>query len=101
MGYYVNPQGVSTLSWLRTHGVALRHAPDETEFTELANVGELPVCCVDNGPFYASGVVFSVDELLRFSSPADTRPKLWFAVPVGLLIQVGALPPNWQDAEQG
>lgn len=86
MGCYVNPQGMSKEVWLGMHGVYVGLTPPV--WGEMP--GCLPVCLIDNGPFTAAGVAYSVRELGDFSRPDDSRLKRWYWAEIDKLREVAS-----------
>jgi hypothetical protein len=39
------------------------------------------VCVVNNGPFDAAAICYSLNELRAFNEPTDYRPKRWLVIP--------------------
>ena len=81
MGRYVNPtDGRSKEQWLRDE--AEPHDPNRLSVIKDAGFdGDfLAVCLMDNGPFSAAAIIYSLGELEEFSRPDDKRPKSWFLV---------------------
>lgn len=89
MGCYVNPRDQDKEQWLETFGRPVNHT--EAAITE----SEVPVCLVNNGPFFAAGVAFCEREIEEFKRPDDHRPKQWFMVPREKLYEVSDLK-SWE-----
>ena len=73
MGCYVNPPSGNNVSWLIEHGEEIQSPCAITE-------SHVPVCLVNNGPFFAAAVGYSLNEVKAFDQPTDLRPKRWFKV---------------------
>ena len=85
MSYYINPKNQSKEDWLKANAVK--------EHTSTPRWGTAPqatmfVCLVDNGPFTAAAIVVNRQEYDAFNAPTDTRPKVWYTVPVAKLSEV-------------
>ncbi len=82
MGYYVNPERQSKMSWLndngRMMGESVKSPPPP---------GYHYVCVVNNGAFLAAGIAYDERERQAFAIP-DDREKLWFLVPDNKLIEI-------------
>jgi hypothetical protein len=85
MGMYINPRDMSKEEWLVKNGMLIP-TPDVHRFED----DDVAVCLVDNGDFSAAGIAYSERELAAFKFP-DPRLKMWFAVPISKLIEVGAI----------
>jgi hypothetical protein len=96
LGFYVNPAKTSKEDWLATNGTRLSCAPSAKELETMLAGSYMPVCYVLNVGFSAAAVCYSSGELLRFTHP-DNRPKYWFKVPAAKLVEINALPENWQE----
>jgi len=77
MGIYLNPPMEDKTQWLLTHGSAIVRPGN----LEEVYPDHLPVCLIDNGHYNAAAVAFNEKELDRLSRP-DSRPKVWFSVPI-------------------
>ena len=87
MGYYVNPRNNLTKeAWLRDNGILVQRK-EITSYEGALELDCLPVCLVNNGSFTAAAICYSPQELAVFSNPADARPKLWFLVPIKVLVE--------------
>lgn len=84
MGYYINSTPAGTLPNVGKAQFLLKNVPGtqqvpapkrESDFVENL------VCVVNNGMFEAAGYCFSVSEMIAFSQPSDSRPKIWLVVP--------------------
>lgn len=74
MGCYINPGNETKEAFLQREGRVI--SVNEATITE----DEYPVCLVNNGPFTAAAVGFSMSEVAAFSRSDDRRPKVWFMV---------------------
>lgn len=50
------------------------------------NAREVTICVVQNGIFDAAAIVCSMNDLRRFNSPMDQRPKRWLTMPTEELL---------------
>lgn len=82
MGLYINPKNKSKEEWLIEHLLVEKGVPPTIHTLKSNNLHTVVVCWMDNGQFTAAAVMYSAEELARFSDPADPRGKLWFIVPV-------------------
>lgn len=77
MGFYINPPDMTKEAWLAAHGERLTGPPSR----HIDN-GKVVVSHVDNGPFTAAAVAYSMRDLEEFQRPDDRRPKQWWHVPI-------------------
>lgn len=85
MGIYVNPENQTKEEWLISHGTEIH---DRAVTSKDITKDTLPVCLVDNGPFTAAAVAYSLKEIIAFQNPLDLRPKTWLLVPIEDLLTV-------------
>jgi hypothetical protein len=86
MGYYINPKNGTKEQWLAEHGTPITPAVAKAHVTG----DKVVVCLVDNGAFTAAGIGYDDTERNAFAQP-DSRPKLWYLVERGRLVQEGFL----------
>ena len=84
MGCYVNPPSGNKVSWLIEHG-------EEIESPCAITKSHVPVCLVNNGPFFGAGIGYKLSEVEAFDQSTDPRPKRWFKVPREKLYTVSDL----------
>jgi len=84
MGAYINPQTETKEQFLTREGKLLKQIPAWKDVPDKM----LPICLVDNGMFTAGAVLFSEQELKSFTLPSDSRPKMFYMVPVEKLKEV-------------
>mgnify|MGYP001595140630 CR=1 FL=1 len=87
MGLYIDPEQGTKEEWLEKNGIEFRIAPDWGSINPRI---ELPVVVVENPDlgFTAAGIAWGRGEYERFTRPGDSRPKRYFMVPVGKLLEV-------------
>jgi hypothetical protein len=92
MGSYINPPDQSKEDWLADNGREIP-APNPTNGLAdlIGDADDLPVCLVDNGRFTSAAIVFNDKELFEFTNTPDSRPKMWYMVPVEKLLEVSNL----------
>ena len=89
---YINPRdGSSKEKWLKDNakGCSLHTFLN-------APAGSVGVCLVDNGFFTAAAVAYDADEAKAFTSPSDPRPKHFFLVERGKLLDGDAGLAQWE-----
>lgn len=77
MGYYIETEGVKgKAEYLadRHEAEILPQAPDT--FEDVPENKAL-ICVVDNGPFEAAALCYSIEEFAEFNEAGDPRPKIW------------------------
>jgi len=82
MGFYICPKKCLKEEWLSDFDLlddAPKVLPLDPKFTI--------VCLVDNKYFTAAGICYNQDELERFQSPTDHRPKRWFLVSKDAIVE--------------
>ena len=80
MGLYVNPTTLNKEQWLIAHAEMVTHQDiTGSNWTNVINMGRVPLVWVDNGPFTALAVAFSSEEAEEFAQP-DGRAKRFFTV---------------------
>ena len=95
MGLYINPvDGMSKRAWLQKFGERSTAAELLNDFDKLRAEGKVPVVLVDNGHFSVAAVGYDVRETQVFCDPKDSRPKLFFKVPVEEIKKI--LDPDFQ-----
>lgn len=89
MGAYINPEGQNKEEWLRDNGIQV----NLIDILDWNNKPKdcLPVVFMDNGFFTAAGIAFSQRELDNFTSPEDSRPKVFYFVEISKLLTVSNL----------
>lgn len=95
MGLYINPKGMKKWEWLFKHALMAREEAPAIHTHKSHGLHTVVVCWVYNGHFTAAGVMYSAEELARWSDPSDERLKLWFIVSVAAVEAELGLP----DAE--
>lgn len=84
MGAYIDPKDCSKEKWLQEHAAQLAFLPHWDEIP----IGSLLVVLVDNGPFTAAAIVFSMGEYGAFTMANDPRPKKFFVANTAKLLDV-------------
>ncbi len=80
MGFYIDGTTKDKINWLENNGKLAYQ--DFCNLWHIRKENELPVCIVDNGHFTALVVIYSQDEYIRWCDPIDSRPKLWYLMPM-------------------
>ena len=76
MGYYINPPDQEKEDFLANY-----KSLESITWEEVPN-NCVPVVLVDNYIFTAAGVAYSKRELEVLTQPDDTRPKIFYIVPI-------------------
>lgn len=80
MGAYVNPKdGTTKEAFLAKYGTEVTR--EAVASWSYADLGELPVVLVDNGPFTAAGIAFCPQERDVFLRDGGGRPMRFYVVP--------------------
>jgi len=86
MGLYINPKDSTKEQWVAAHAMPLDEAALRGwKYDADSGHGIVPIVVIDNGAFWAVGVLYSANERERFLSSLDyerrterrARP-LWF-----------------------
>jgi hypothetical protein len=80
MGFYINPANVTKSEFLNDHGDLVKPvgmAPPSYKYNN-----KIAVCLVDNVAFEAALICYCVEEFEMAKDCRDTRPKVWFMVPI-------------------
>jgi hypothetical protein len=95
MGLYINPLEGEKEDWLRQHATLVDPGifgdSLKEQYAGLCYEGELPICLIDNGPFTAAGVAFSLNEYKAFVQGVGRRPYRWFTAPISELRKLPGL----------
>ena len=87
MGIYIDlPAGVSLEYFLAANGIKATSQDMESLVDDPIRVG---VCVIDNGFYYAPGIVFDQKEVKKYNSPHDTRPRKYYSVLRSSLKEIG------------
>lgn len=102
MGLYVNPKSESKEAFLTKNAVPI----SKERFLQEPATDQTHLAWVDNGPFTALAIGFSLRERQAFCHPDDTRPRRYYTCPTAALTEEQGLPKNWvelvkQDQERG
>lgn len=74
MGFYIEtPVNKGKAEYLVNNHGAVRLSG----YMPVAEAHEVLICVVDNGPFEAAGIMYSLNEVESFNDEQDRRPKEW------------------------
>ena len=89
MGLYINPTDKSKEEWLAAYPEV------NPKVTGYVGGSERLVCLVDNGRFTSAAVIINAADFNLWEN-GGWRHQIWYKVPISALIEVGALPPNFE-----
>ena len=88
MGYYIEGcEGKTKVGWLEANTTIIPLAivtADDWEYEDKKD--NVLICLINNGPFLAAGIAYSLQEFKCFNTP-DGREKIWFSVPKSAAIK--------------